>query len=105
MDDSTPSEGDGDAPRRIRRRRIGPDTDEPHFALLEVIAELEGCAVEDLPPLYDCVDHLLEDLFSTPPPADADARVEFTYDDYRVSVDQDGTLALLKQRESLDAGE
>lgn len=53
-----------------------PRPDHPYFSLLHVIAELEGCEVEDLPPLYDYVDHLLEDLFTTPPPPKAQARVE-----------------------------
>jgi hypothetical protein len=93
---------DSDDPRRIYRRKVEPDSDEPYLSLLHTVAEVEGCSIEDLPPLYDYVDHLVENLFSTPPPAKAQVQLEFTYYDYRVSLNQEGDLSLMKQSEPLD---
>ncbi len=93
--------GDGDD-RHICRRQIEPDPEHPYFSLLHVIAELEGCEVSDLPPLYDYVDHLIEDLFTSPPPPKAQVEVEFSYYDYRINVDQEGNLSLMKQPEMLE---
>lgn len=104
MDDA-PGDDSSDDARRIHRRKIEPDPDHPHFSLLHAIAELEGCGVDDLPPLYDYVNHLIEDLFTTPPPPKAQAEIEFTYYDYRVNVDQEGHLSLLKQPEPLGISE
>jgi hypothetical protein len=95
----------GDAPddaQHIHRRQIEPDPDHPYFSLLHVIAELEGCEVEDLPPMYDYVDHLLEDLFTNPPPPKAQAEITFCYYDYRINVDQQGDLSVMKQPEALE---
>lgn len=86
-------------PGQIFHRTIEPDRKEPHYDILATIAELEETDVEDLPPLYDYVDHLIEKLFSTPPPSKAQVKMEFTYYAYRVVVDQEGNLTLMRQSE------
>lgn len=91
-----------ETPSRIIRRTVEPDPDDPYLAILEPIADLEDCAVEDLPPLYKYVDHLVENLFSTPPPEKAQAELTFTYYYYRVTVDQQGNMRLAKLAEPLE---
>lgn len=92
----------GDEDHRIYHRKIEPDPDEPHLGVLYSIAEVEECDVEDLPPLYDYVDHLVEKLFQTPPPTKAQVQIDFTYYHYRVLLDQEGNLTLMRQAEPLE---
>lgn len=91
-----------DEETRILHREITPDPDNPYLAVLEPIAELEGCGVEELPPLYKYVDHLLENLFGTPPPAKSQVEITFTYHNYRVTLDQQGNMRLARLADPLD---
>lgn len=82
--------------------RIETDQEAAHYDLLEVIAQLEECEPDELPPLYERVDDLLEQLFGPTPEQKAQAQVEFTYYDYRVTIDQAGNVMLRKQLEQLE---
>lgn len=93
---------EADDDHRIYHREIEPDPDEPHLGVLHAIADVEGCEIEDLPPLYDYVDHLVEKLFQTPPPAKAQVQLDFTYYHYRILLDQEGNLTLMRQAEPLE---
>lgn len=84
------------------RREVTPDPEDGFHELLHAVADLEGCDVEALPPLYDRVDHLVENLFEDPPTPKAQAEVQFTYYDYRITLDQLGHVSLRKQHESLN---
>lgn len=87
---------------RIAKRQISPDPSDPYLSVLEPIADLEGCSVEDLPPLYKYVDHLIENLFSTPPPEKAQVEITFTYYYYRIRLDQQGNMCLTRLAEPLE---
>lgn len=77
-----------------------PDDDEvPAIDVAEIVAELEGEGATDLPALYDTVDHLVEHMFSTPPPLEAQCRLEFTYEGYRITLTQDGRATFMKVSE------
>lgn len=96
------SDGDGDddvGENRIYHRKVTPDADEANRSLLRLLADVEGCEVTDLPPLYEQVDHLVEHLFTDPPPASAQAELEFSYHGYRVELDQTGNVSLMKLAE------
>jgi len=86
--------------RQIRHRKVTPDPDEANRSLLRLIANLENCEVTDLPPLYERVDHLVENLFTSPPPAEAQVEIEFSYHGYRVELDQKGNASFMKLGES-----
>lgn len=76
-----------------------PDADHaPGIDLAEVIANLEGTDATDIPALYDTVDHLVEHLFSTPP-LEAQCRLEFTFEGYRITPAQDGRATFVRIRE------
>jgi hypothetical protein len=81
---------------RIYHRTIVPSSDEVNLELLELVAELEGAAVEDLPPFWNRMDHLLEHVYSTPPDPEAQIRLQFTYAGYRIGLDQSGHVELMK---------
>lgn len=87
---------------RMYRRTVTADPEDGFHDLLHAVADLEGCDVESLPPLYDRVDHLVEHLFEQPPSPKAQAEIQFTYYDYRITLDQLGNVSLRKQHESLD---
>jgi hypothetical protein len=93
---------DGDPDVGIVRRRISTDPAEAEFDLLAVIADLEGTTEEDLPSLYHELDHVIETLFETPPSPESQLQIAFSYAGYRITMDQRGTVELVKVKESLD---
>ncbi len=50
----------------------------------------------DLPPLYDRIDHMVKQLFTSPPPPDAQVELEFSYFGYRIRLDQGGNASVRK---------
>lgn len=67
----------------------------PGSELVSIVADLKGVDQSDLDPLYDWADDLISDLYSSPPPADAQAIIEFTYEGYRITLYQDGHAVLM----------
>ena len=84
--------GDGD----IVTRELETDQDAPATQVVEVVADLEGTSPMELPSIYRCIDNLMADLFASPPPTDADASLTFTYQGYRIRVQQDGEARFLR---------
>ncbi|SEO19079.1 hypothetical protein SAMN05216388_100969 [Halorientalis persicus] len=62
----------------------------PVQELVTIVAELKGVEQDELDPLYSWVDGLIDSLYSSPPPAEAQGMVEFTYEGYRITLYQDG---------------
>lgn len=92
-------------PDRTRRddadvayRTFDVDEVDPNVSVARTVAELEDVDTNDLPPLYDCIDHVLEHIFSDPPAPDAEAEITFSYQGYRITVEQDGSAVFRKQR-------
>ncbi|TYL39179.1 hypothetical protein CV102_07785 [Natronococcus pandeyae] len=78
----------------ITRQRINTEQDAPAAQVVELVADLEGREPTELPPIYYSVDELLADLFSSPPKAEADASLEFTYEGYQIRVQQNGVTTV-----------
>lgn len=74
----------------IVHRELDTDRDTPSSEIAEIVAELEGSDIEDLDSTWDIIDHLLEHVFSDPPAAEAQIKVTFTYEGYRITVEQNG---------------
>ena len=72
-------------------REFDTDSADPNLGVVSVVAALEDVSRDELPPLYWCIDTLVEHLFSEPPSHEANAQVSFTYHGYRITVEQDGT--------------
>lgn len=72
------------------------DQPDPEVDIPAIVSELEGEPLESLPPVHDTVDSLLTQLFSDPPPAKAQAMIQFTYHDYRIDVQQSGIATFMK---------
>ena len=80
----------------VHHRSLFENTDEdPASELVSIVAELKGVEGIELDPLYAWADSLISDLYSSPPPADAQAIVKFTYEDYRITLHQDGHAVLM----------
>jgi hypothetical protein len=94
-DSSDGGETDGDSTdQRIYHRTVEPETERANERVLGHIAELEGCELTDMPPLYDRIDDLLRNIFDSPPPSEAE--LEFSYYGYRITIDQTGRVSLMK---------
>lgn len=74
----------------IIHRTLDTGVEEPVEQVAETIAELEGESVDDMTPLYNHIDHILDRLFSNPPADEAEITIEFTYEEYRITVEQNG---------------
>lgn len=72
------------------------DDENPELDVVAVIAELEERDTTDMPALYDTIDDIIERLFSEPPSAEAQIRIEFTYGGYRIVLNQDGHATFMK---------
>ncbi|MFH5802134.1 HalOD1 output domain-containing protein [Haladaptatus sp. CMAA 1911] len=79
--------GSGDA---FVYRQLTPTKEDVQVDIAEVVAELKGVRIEDLTPVYSAVDHLIETLFSPELPPEAQAIIDFTYEEYRIEINQDG---------------
>lgn len=64
---------------------------DPNVEVVSVIAELADEPVEELPPLYSTIHHILEHIYAEPPEPDADVEISFTYYGYRITIEQHGT--------------
>jgi hypothetical protein len=75
----------------IVHRELDTDADNPAGEVATIVAELEGRDMEDLEPAWEVVDDILVHLFSDPPAPDAQAEISFTYEGFRITVEQNGT--------------
>jgi len=87
--------------RRIIYREISPEADTAEYDLLEILAELEGVDMDELPSLYTEVDHFVEALFEDPPSSSAQMEIRFSYAGYRITVTQDGGIKLVGVKDSM----
>ena len=81
------SEGDAGV---HHRSLFGQGDEDPSEKLIETVAELKGVEERELQPLYSWADDLVGELYTSPPPAEAQTVVEFSYEGFRVTLYQDG---------------
>lgn len=87
--------GDGDE-MAASHFEFDVDQENPEVNVAEVISGLEDKEMTDLATLYDTVDHLIEHMYDSPPSPEAQVRMEFTYEGYRVVLNQDGFATFMK---------
>lgn len=78
-------------------RELATERDAPAAQIAEIVADLEGVAPDTLTPVWDSTNHVIAHMFSTPPSTEAEMEVTFTYEGYRIAVEQDGTAQLVQQ--------
>lgn len=71
-------------------RTFDTDKNQPTVDITETVAELRDVESDELSPLYDSIDHVVDNIFSEPPRPEADVEVSFNYEGYRIAVRQDG---------------
>ena len=76
--------------------QFDPTENEPTYVIVETIADLEGIDSDELPSLYDTIDHVIDHVFSSPPTPEAQVQVTFTYAGYRITLNQDGSATFLR---------
>lgn len=67
---------------------------QPNVDITNTVAELKGVESDELAPLYDSINSLLDNIFSRPPQPEAEVEVSFSYEGFRITVRQDGTVSL-----------
>ncbi|RDI72060.1 HalOD1 output domain-containing protein [Halopelagius longus] len=78
------------------RRRLDTDAEDAGVEVVKAVADLEGVHPTELTTAYDCVDGVLDHLFSNPPSPEARMRVQFHYEGYRIAVEQNGNATFAK---------
>lgn len=81
----------------IHRRSISPNPRTAEIELMEIIADIEGIAEEELPILWRDADHMISNLFESPPGQHAQMELTFTYAGYRISISQSGDVTLAER--------
>lgn len=71
-------------------RKLARDGVEPAVQVAEIVADLEGTEADQLRSTYETIGDVLDHVFDRPPSPEAAVEVSFTYEGYRVTVDQDG---------------
>lgn len=78
------------------RREFDTDGENPAVQVAEAIADLEGKEPIELATIYDCIGGMLDELFSEPPSPETRMKVEFNYERYRITVEQNGRAEFVK---------
>lgn len=82
--------------KEIVHRQLETDRETPVVQIAEIVADLEGETADELSTMYERVDHLIDNIFSRPPSPEAQVEVTFSYEGYRITVDQDGSGKFVK---------
>jgi len=72
--------------------RVEFDTEDsdPSLSVVEAVASINDADSAELTPVYDCLDHVVDHLFSNPPDPEANVTISFDYEGFRVTIHQDG---------------
>lgn len=69
---------------------------DPEVDVVEIVAELEGVDTTQLSTLFRTIDNLIKQLYSQPPSPQAQMTLEFSYEGYRIRLNQDGHATFMK---------
>lgn len=85
-----------DPEREIIHRELDTDVADPALQVAEAVAEIEGKDTTELASMYGCVDGVLDNIFTNPPAPEAQMMVKFSYETYRITIEQDGSATFVK---------
>lgn len=86
----------GDHDDEIIHRELNTENGKPSIQIAKIIADLEGKEVNELATVWDCIDDALAAVFSNPPSPEAQIEVTYSYEGYRITVEQNGSAKLVK---------
>lgn len=84
--------------RETIHREIDTGAEEPGAQIADAVAAIEGKEPTELATTYECVDGVLDNIFSNPPSPAAQMQVTFSYEGYRITVEQDGDATFVKTK-------
>jgi hypothetical protein len=87
-----------DPEEAIVHRKLDTNVTNPAVEVAEAVADIEGTESTDLSSMYECVDGVLDNVFSNPPSPEAQMEIEFTYESYRITVEQNGDAQFVKTK-------
>ncbi|WP_323675752.1 HalOD1 output domain-containing protein [Halorubellus sp. PRR65] len=74
----------------IHHRELDPDGEAPATQVASTVASLSERDQEGLQSAWERFDHVVDEIFENPPAPEAQVEVRFTYEGYRITVEQDG---------------
>lgn len=80
--------------RTVHHQDLKAGDEEPKETLIYLIAAVTGKEPTKLTPLYSTIDHLIEELFTSPPPAKSQAQIEFYWEGCRITIYHDGNAII-----------
>jgi hypothetical protein len=80
----------------IVHEQLDTSRPEPVCQIATAVADLEGTSPDELTPAYEQIDHVLDHIFSNPPVPEAQVQITFTYENYRITVEQDGQAQFVR---------
>jgi hypothetical protein len=86
----------------IVHRDLEVDGPEPATQIAEHVSALSGRDVESLESTWDTFGHVVDDIFEDPPAAHAQVQVTFTYEGYRITIEQDGHAKFVPVADPVD---
>lgn len=85
-----------DHERKVIHRELDTDAESPATQIVETVADIEATEMTELSAIWCCVDGVLDDLFSDPPAPEAQMEIEFSYEGYRITIEQNGNAAFVE---------
>ena len=80
----------------IVHRELEVEEGEAAAEIAMLVADLEDKEMTEMQNMWECTNDVLQHMFSKPPGPQSQMRVEFSYEDYRITVHQDGVAELVK---------
>lgn len=77
-------------------RELDTDAENPGVQVAQAVADIEGKESTEFANMNERVDGVLKDIFSNPPSPDAQMQVKFSYEEYRITVEQNGDAEFVK---------
>lgn len=85
-----------DTDTEIIHRTLDRSESEPTAQIAEIVASLEGKSQNDVKPAYTQIDDVLAEIFNDPPVPEAQVEISFSYEGYRITVEQNGQASFVK---------
>jgi hypothetical protein len=83
----------------IVHRKLDPERDDPAIGIVEIVADLDDTEPAELTSIWGCLDHVLDEISSNPPASEAQLEITFSYEGYRITVEQNGSAKFVETSE------
>ena len=86
----------GDHESEMIHRALDTELDRPGVTIAEIVAALDETEPDELTPIWGCIDDMLDHVFSDPPAPEAQVELTFSYEGYRITVEQNGITTFVE---------